>query len=74
MKPDVKLMKTYNLMDYSLLMCIQENPDYSTVIKEFRSSKRLIDATRLTTNSDLRKLSVGSNSPQMNSLKQRFSA
>jgi len=66
MKTDVKLMRTYNLMDYSLLMCIQENPDYSTVIKEFRSSNRLIDAARFTTNSDLRKLSVGSKSPQMN--------
>lgn len=63
MKTDVKLMQTYNLMDYSLLMCIQENPDYSTVLKEFRSSNRSMDMSRLTTNSDLRKLSVGSNSP-----------
>lgn len=28
MARDVSLLKEYNLMDYSLLLCIQENPDY----------------------------------------------
>jgi|Transcript_34520 1-phosphatidylinositol-4-phosphate 5-kinase len=28
MAKDVALLKEYNLMDYSLLLCIQENPDY----------------------------------------------
>lgn len=28
MKKDVEMLRKFNLMDYSLLLCIQENPDY----------------------------------------------
>jgi len=38
MKNDVKLMSTYNLMDYSLLMGIQDNPDYMEARREFSKS------------------------------------
>ena len=37
MRIDVKLLQTYNLMDYSLLTCIQENPEYVNVLREMRS-------------------------------------
>ena len=69
MRTDVKLLQTYNLMDYSLLMCIQENPDYVSVLKEFRGSSRL-DITMDST--EARKLSVGTNSPEMTVIRQRF--
>ena len=58
MKQDVRLLMKYNLMDYSLLMCIQENPDYVEYKK-----------TQLTSSGDLtqansRKLSVSSETLQ----------
>ena len=28
LREDVELLKKFNLMDYSLLLCIQENPEY----------------------------------------------
>ena len=38
MRTDVKILQTYNLMDYSLLMGIQNNPDYLPARKEFAQS------------------------------------
>lgn len=38
MQSDIKLLQTYNLMDYSLLTCIQENPDYTLVMQEARAN------------------------------------
>lgn len=38
MQSDIKLLQTYNLMDYSLLTCIQENPDYSLIMQEARAN------------------------------------
>lgn len=29
MREDVKLLQRYNMMDYSVLLCVQENPDYA---------------------------------------------
>jgi len=72
MRTDVKLLQTYNLMDYSLLMCIQENPDYMPVLREFRDNNRSMDSSRMSANSDARKISVTSNSPEMATLRQRF--
>lgn len=73
MRKDVRIMENYNLMDYSLLMCIQENPDYVPVVREFR------DANRTSTNSDMtmrssnaRRISVASDSGEMSALKTRF--
>lgn len=61
MRTDVNLLKTYNLMDYSLLMCIQENPDYVAVLREFRDNSR--DMSRMSL--ETRKISVSSSSPEM---------
>lgn len=72
MRTDVKLMQTYNLMDYSLLMCIQENPDYVSVLREFRDQSRSLDMSRGTHSSETRKISVASSSPEMATIKQRF--
>lgn len=38
MRTDVKILQTYNLMDYSLLMGIQNNPDYLPARREFAKS------------------------------------
>lgn len=38
MRTDVKLMQTYNLMDYSLLMGIQDNPDYLPARREYSNT------------------------------------
>jgi hypothetical protein len=35
---DVEMLRKFNLMDYSLLLCIQENPDYD-IVKQANSSK-----------------------------------
>lgn len=31
---DVEILRKFNLMDYSLLLCIQENPDYGQVVSQ----------------------------------------
>lgn len=32
MKKDLQLLSLYNMMDYSLLLCIEKNPDYTRVV------------------------------------------
>jgi len=39
MRTDVRILSTYNLMDYSLLMGIQDNPDYVPARKEFAQNQ-----------------------------------
>ena len=39
MRTDVKILQTYNLMDYSLLMGIQENPDYMRARQEYAATQ-----------------------------------
>ena len=39
MRTDVKLLQTYNLMDYSLLMGIQDNPDYIAARREYANTQ-----------------------------------
>ena len=39
MRTDIKILQTYNLMDYSLLMGIQDNPDYSRARQEYAASQ-----------------------------------
>ena len=41
MRTDVKLLQTYNLMDYSLLTGIQENPDYLPARREYANSQNV---------------------------------
>lgn len=31
---DVEILRKFNLMDYSLLLCIQENPDYGSIVNQ----------------------------------------
>ena len=40
MKRDCALLKTYNMMDYSLLLWIQENPIYKTKKAELMQNSR----------------------------------
>ena len=43
---DVEILKKFNLMDYSLLLCIQENPDYGQIVSQVGlklAAKELID-------------------------------
>lgn len=40
MKKDVALLKTYNMMDYSLLLCIQENHIYNQKRTEMLQNQR----------------------------------
>ena len=54
MAKDVTLLKEYNLMDYSLLMCIQENPDYTLLRNQSglndtvtMTSRRSVDSSTL---------------------------
>lgn len=71
MRQDVRIMQDYNLMDYSLLMCIQENPDYVKVLREFRDISRSSNNTTRSP-SQTRKLSVASDSGEMAEMKVRF--
>jgi hypothetical protein len=34
MRSDVEMLRKFNLMDYSLLLCIQENPNYEEAVKQ----------------------------------------
>lgn len=68
MRIDCKLLSTYNLMDYSLLTCIQENPDYTTVMREFRRQS----ANETLNSSNARKISVSANSAEMHALRAKF--
>lgn len=67
MRTDVRLMSKYNLMDYSLLLGIQENPDYMEVRRESAKSNNnsvSLDISRVS--------SIASNSGEMQLLKNRF--
>ena len=70
MRQDVKILSTYNLMDYSLLLGIQDNPDYVSVLKEMRDSTMHTSVRRDSHSS--RNSSIGPNSIEMITLKERF--
>ena len=72
MRVDVKLLQTYNLMDYSLLTCIQENPEFVNVLREFRS--RESGNTTLSSQNTLagRNMSLGSTSEEVAEVRRRF--
>ena len=38
MKEDLSMLKKFNMMDYSLLLCVQENPRYSALMSEHAAS------------------------------------
>lgn len=46
MQSDVNLLQKYNLMDYSLLLCIQENPDYSRGKRSFSNDTSVMSGRR----------------------------
>lgn len=68
MRRDVKIMSTYNLMDYSLLMGIQENPEFTEVMKEMRSTS--VDMS--VSGKSGRNSSIKSNSIEMVMIRERF--
>jgi hypothetical protein len=63
MQLDIKLMQTYNLMDYSLLMCIQENPDFAKVMNA-RTNRSMM--------SNPHNQSLLSNGSEMTEIRNRF--
>lgn len=68
MRRDVKIMSTYNLMDYSLLMGIQENPEFTEVMKEMRNSSGDMSVSVKSG----RNSSITSNSMEMVMIRERF--
>lgn len=70
MRKDVIMLEKYNLMDYSLLMCIQENPEYVNVLRETRSDA---NSSRDSGALMMRKMtSVSSDSDLIKTVRDRF--
>ena len=65
MRTDVKILQTYNLMDYSLLMGIQDNPDFVQARKDFANSQ---DQSFNSSNRN----SIDSSSGEMQLVRSRF--
>ncbi len=72
MRIDVKLLQTYNLMDYSLLTCIQENPEYVNVIREMRSRDSNNNSLASMPTFVGRNMSLGSTSEEVAEVRRRF--
>lgn len=69
MRTDVKLMSKYNLMDYSLLLGIQENPNYMDARREYAKSNNNNNSVSL----DISRVSsIASNSGEMQLVQKRF--
>jgi len=46
LREDVSLLEKFNLMDYSLLLCIQKNPQYIEP-RDFENKKEFVKSLRM---------------------------
>ncbi len=72
MQHDIKLLETYNLMDYSPLTCIQENPEYVNAIRDMRSRDSNNNSLASMPTFVGRNMSLGSTSEEVAEVRRRF--